>query len=199
MLNMRSWRDEVRNEEKFRSGSHGSSDVSNVHLSARQKTYFQSVFSSWCFKHSSRTVKTLSRVTFAHPAELCVTLCVGLWSTCAACCAACCVCSRSAEELLWITFVFNQQWARRLMVSGVQVNGRQIGPYGGGDALQVSDNHASCSTQSIHTPASSTSSLSLSFPPVDVIFSWCSFIRSNSIPVSPAVPGESGKIGYFLP
>lgn len=195
MLNMRSWRDEVRNEEKFRSGSHGSSDVSNVHLSARQKTYFQSVFSSWCFKHSSRTVKTHSRVTFAHPAELCVTLCVGLWSTCAACR----VCSRSAEELLWITFVFNQQWARRLMVSGVQVNGRQIGPYGGGDALQVSDNHASCSTQSIHTPASSTSSLSPSFPPVDVIFSWCSFIRSNSIPVSPAVPGESGKIGYFLP
>lgn len=48
------------------------------------------------------------------------------------------------------------------MVSGVQVNGRQIGPHGGGDALQVSDNHASCSTQSIHTPASSTSSLSLS-------------------------------------
>lgn len=181
--------------DEFRSGSHGSSDVSNVHLSARQKTYFQSVFSSWCFKHSSRTVKTHSRVTFAHPAELCVTLCVGLWSTCAVCC----VCSRSAEELLWITFVFNQQWARRLMVSGVQVNGRQIGPYGGGDALQVSDNHASCSTQSIHTPASSTSSLSLSFPPVDVIFSWCSFIRSNSIPVSPAVPGESGKIGYFLP
>lgn len=195
MLNMRSWRDEVRNEEKFRSGSHGSSDVSNVHLSARQKTHFQSVFSSWCFKHSSRTVKTHSRVTFAHPAELCVTLCVGLWSTCAAGC----VCSRSAEELLRITSVFNQQWARRLMVSGVQVNGRQIGPYGGGDALQVSDNHASCSTQSIHTPASSTSSLSLSFPPVDVIFSWCSFIRSNSIPVSPAVPGESGKIGYFLP
>lgn len=191
MLNMHSWRDEVRNEEKFRSGSHGSSNVSNVHLSARQKTYFQSVFSSWCFKQLR-----LSVVSHLHILQSCVSHCV---SACAACCAVCCVCSRSAEELLWITFVFNQQWARRLMVSGVQVNGRQIGPYGGGDALQVSDNHASCSTQSIHTPASSTSSLSLSFPPVDVIFSWCSFIRSNSIPVSPAVPGESGKIGYFLP
>lgn len=101
----------------------------------------------------------LSVVSHLHILQSCVSHCV---SACAACCAVCCVCSRSAEELLWITFVFNQQWARRLMVSGVQVNGRQIGPYGGGDALQVSDNHASCSTQSIHTPASSTSSLSLS-------------------------------------
>lgn len=71
---MHLWRDEVRNEEKFRSGSHGSSNVSNVHLSARQKTYFQSVFSSWCFKQLR-----LSVVSHLHILQSCVSHCVSAW------------------------------------------------------------------------------------------------------------------------